>query len=432
MKESKPIVELDMLVKWSSCPMKVFWTKKSVSRIYDYESLLRTMVLNTMKAGYRDANPGDPPDLEQHVSGIWEYFLKIRGFQNPRIQIRKMYDFFEMRSRYLDQIDKRYRDSTGLLNLNHWWDTGLIFDSKYFQLRDEINEFQSLLGFPEWDIVKTYYRDVEYLPVSLADTFCDYMIGIRLFAFRKIPSAEIQFDVPAYLDLEDIRVSVRFDILWRRSKVYKSKSQQLKPGLVAEQLVPCSLYANAEQIRRERMIIRDIRMPLIGIDYLNDSGEKFRIDSLSCCIFPANTSTSAWKESDLQYDPIGVKSFLSRLNYYGLEYLSAVKQNLFIPSGLVKNDMCASCSFLSDCLDRGDEKDYQTAMEEKEAGILSCFLETLEERAAFFGNKGEVMDLLIEMLDLLHENPSLRMINKLSNAAVNLKQDLSGGKDASS
>ena len=149
MKESKPIVELDMLVKWICCPMKVFWTRKSASRAFDYESLLRTMVLNTMKAGYRDANPGDPPDLEQHVSGIWEYFLKIRGFPNPRFQIRRMYDFFEMRSKYLDQIDKRYRDSTGLLNLNHWWDTGLIFDSKYFQLRDEINEFQSLLGFPE-------------------------------------------------------------------------------------------------------------------------------------------------------------------------------------------------------------------------------------------------------------------------------------------
>ena len=432
MKERKPTVELDMLIKMSLCPMKVFWSKKKNSRVFDYESLLRTMVLNTLKAGYRDTKPGNQPELEKHISDIWEYLLKVRDFPNPRHQIRKMIDFYDMRCRDLDQIEKRYQDSSGLLNLNHWWDSGLVFNAEYFQLRDEINEYQSLLGFPEWNIVKTYYREAEYNPVSLADTFCDYIIGIKLFSFRKIPSEEIQFDVPAYLDLQDIRISFRFDILWRREKVYKSKSQNLKPGLVAEQLVPCSLYANAERIRRERMILRDIRMPLIGIDYLKDSGEKFRIDSLSCCIFPANTGTSAWKESDLRYDPDGVKSFLSRMNYYGLEYLSAVKQNLFIPSGLVKNDMCASCSFLSDCLDRDDENDYQAAMEEKEAGILSCFLETLEERAALYGNEGEVMDLLIEMLDLLNENPSLRMINKLSNAAVNLKQDLSGGKDASS
>ena len=432
MEESKPIVKLDMLVKMSLCPMKVFWTKEKDSRVFDYESLLRTMVLNTLKAGYRDTDPGDQPDLEQHISGIWEYLLKVRGFPNPRHQVRKMIDFYEMRCRDLDLIEKKYQDSSELLNLSHWWDSGLVFDAEYFRLRDEINKFQLLLGFPEWNTVKTFYRDVEYIPVSLADTFCDYMIGIRLFSFRKIPSEDIQFDVPAYLDLQDIRIAVRFDVLWRRSRVYKSKSQNLKPGLVAEQLVPSSHYAIAEQIRRERMILRDIRMPLIGVDYVRDSGEKFRIDSLSCCTFPANTGTSAWKESDLKYDPVSAKSFLSRLNYYGLEYLSAVKQNLYIPRGLVKNDMCASCSFLSDCFYRKDKKYPQTAMEDKDAGILSSFLETLEEKAALCGDKSKVMDLLIETLSLLDENPSLRMINKLSNAAINLKHDLSGGKYAAS
>ena len=430
MKESKPIVELDMLVKWSCCPMKVFWTKKSASRAFDYESLLRTMVLNTMKAGYRDVNPDDQPDLEQHVSGIWEYLLKLRGFPNPRLQIRKMNEFFEMRSRYLDQIDKRYRDSTGLLNLNHWWDTGLIFDTEYFQLRDEINEFQSLLGFPDWNIVKTYYRDVEYLPVSLADTFCDYMIGIRLFSFRKIPSADIQFDVPAYLDLEDIRVAVRFDILWRRSKAYKSKSKQLKPGLIAEQWVPCSHLKNAEQTRRERMIFRDIRMPLIGIDYVTDNGEKFRIDSLSSCIFPANTGTSAWKESDLEYDPTAVKSFLSRLNYFGLEYLSAVRENRFIPCCLAKNDICASCSFLKDCFYGDIEQELRAAIIEEVPGNLSSFFDKFEDKVSLCEDRNRVMEIIIEMLAFLKENSSVHLLECLSNAAENLKQDFLGGKDA--
>ena len=432
MKESKPVIELEMLVKWCRCPMKVFWTRVKSSRIFDYESLLRTMVLNTLKAGYREVKPGDQPDLEHHISDIWEYLLRARSFPNPGYQVKKMYEFFEIRSRYLDQLEKRYQDSTGLLNLNHWWDSGLIFDLDYFRLRDEINKFQSLLGFPNWNDVKTYYRDAEYYPVSLADTFCDYMNGIRIFSFRKIPSVDIQFDVPAYIDLVDIRMTVRFDILWRRSKVYKSKSQNLNPGLVAEQLIPLSLFANAEQLRRECMIFEDIRMPLIGIDYVKENGEKFQIDSLSCCTYPANTGTSAWKESYLEYDPETAESFLSRLNHYGLEYLSAVKQNLFIPCGLVKNDICASCSFLSDCWNRDNEKDRQTAMEEKDAGILSSFFETFEERAALCGDKAKVMDLMIETLKFLNENPSLRMINKLSNAAVNLKHDLSGGKDAAS
>ena len=59
-------------------------------------------------------------------------------------------------------------------------------------------------------------------------------------------------------------------------------------------------------------------------------------------------------------------------------------------------------------------------------------METLEEKAALCGDKSKVMDLLIETLSLLDENPSLRMINKLSNAAINLKHDLSGGKYAAS
>ena len=81
-------------------------------------------------------------------------------------------------------------------------------------------------------------------------------------------------------------------------------------------------------------------------------------------------------------------------------------------------------------MNHDDEKDLQTAMEEKESGILSSFLESLEERAVLCGDKGDVMDLLIETLGLLNTNPSMRMINKLSNATVNLKHDLSGGKDA--
>ena len=121
-------------------------------------------------------------------------------------------------------------------------------------------------------------------------------------------------------------------------------------------------------------------MPLIGIDYKKENGEIFHIDFLSCCIFPANIGTSAWKESDLKYDPTAAKSFLSRLNYFGLEYLTAVRQNRFIPCGLVKNDVCASCSFLKDCFYSDIAQELRSAIKEETPGILSSFFDKFEEK----------------------------------------------------
>ena len=129
-------------------------------------------------------------------------------------------------------------------------------------------------------MVRSYYRESEYFPVSLADVFCDYMSGIRLFEFRKIPGNNIRFDVPAFLPLRDIKLAVRFDILWRRERVYRSVSKDLKPGLIAEQLVPLSVFSSADRIRRERMALRDIRLPLIGADY---RGSRFQAPYSESC-----------------------------------------------------------------------------------------------------------------------------------------------------
>lgn len=351
MVKSKPVVELDMILDWIRCPMRVYRKKNKDLRVFEYESLLRFMLLNSLKAGYRDVDSSQKLNLEQHVPDIWEYLLKIRGIPKPQLLIRKMNEFYSMRSRYIDRIEKRYLDSTDLLNMAHWWDLGLIFDTQYFHLRDEINKYQSYLGFPDWNIVKTYYREYEYNPVSLADTFGDYLIGIKVFSFRKIPSENIKFDVQAYLDLEDIRLSMHFDILWRRERIYKSKTQQLKPGLIAEQLIPCSLFSNAEKILRERMIFGDIRMPLTGVDYTDGDGNPIRIDSVTCCIFPSKPGTIAWKESGVTYDKATKAAVLSLLNHYGLVCLKASEKNLFVPHSLIKNEICCSCSFLRDCFE---------------------------------------------------------------------------------
>lgn len=351
MSNNKPLIDLDMILDWIRCPLKVFRKRKNNVRVFDYESLFRFMLLNTLKAGYRDADSSDKLNLEQHVPDIWEYLLKNRSVPNPKLLIRNMYEFSSMRCRYTERIEKRYADSTNMLNITHWWDLGLVFDADYYCLRDKINKYQSFLGFPPWNIVKTYYREYEYIPVSLADTFSDYLSGIRVFSRRKIPSNNIRFDVPAYLELEDIRLAVHFDILWRREKIYKSKTQRLNPGLIAEQLIPCSLYTNADQILRERMILGDIRMPLTGVDYTDGNGNLIRIDSVTCCTFPSKPGTTAWKESRLTYDNETKAAILSVLNHYGLACLEASEKNLFIPCNLVKNEACSACSFLKECMD---------------------------------------------------------------------------------
>ena len=124
MKNSKPVVDLDMLVQWTRCPMKIFWINKSATRTFEYESLLRTMLLNTLKAAYREADAQKKPDLEEHSSDIWEYLLKVRKFPKPESLLRKMNDFFDLRSRNIEFLEKKYQDSAMLLNLQHWWEIG--------------------------------------------------------------------------------------------------------------------------------------------------------------------------------------------------------------------------------------------------------------------------------------------------------------------
>ena len=177
MKDQSPIVKLDSLLEWIRCPMKSFWKRKKGVHAFEYESLLRTMLLNTLKAGYRDAGPSGAPELEKHTSGIWEYLLRAYRFPDPKSLVMNMNRFCAMRDRYLESVDRKYRDSSELLNMDHWWDTGLVFDAAYYQLRNEICEFQSLLGLPDWQMVRSYYRESEYFPVSLADVFCDYRLG---------------------------------------------------------------------------------------------------------------------------------------------------------------------------------------------------------------------------------------------------------------
>ena len=132
----------------------------------------------------------------------------------------------------------------------------------------------------------------------------------------------------------------------------------------------------------------------------------------------------------MKYDPTKAKTFLSRLNYFGLEYLRAVRENRYIPCGLVKNDICASCSFLKDCFYGDIEQELHSAIKEETPVMLSSFLDKFEEEVSLCEDKNRVMGLIIEMLDFLRENSSMQLLVSLRNAAENLKHDFLGGKDA--
>ncbi|MBQ6517646.1 MAG: hypothetical protein IJI14_02945, partial [Anaerolineaceae bacterium] len=163
---SRPVIELDSLLDWIRCPMKSYWRKKKAGTFFDYSSLLRFMLLNTLKAEYREAGSALRLDPVRQASDIWEYLLNLHDFPNPAYMVRKMIEFYSLRTRCLEQIKSRYSDSTRLLDLSHWWSIGLVFDPEYYRLRDEINAFQHLLGFPDWETVKTYLRDAEFHPFT--------------------------------------------------------------------------------------------------------------------------------------------------------------------------------------------------------------------------------------------------------------------------
>ena len=427
MKSIKPVIKLDSLLDWIRCPMKTYWRKKKTETVFDYESLLRYMLLNTLRAEYRDAGSALRIDPAQHSSDIWEYLLNIHDFPNPGYIVRKMNEFYSLRTRCLEQIKTRYSDSTGLLDLPHWWSIGLVFNTAYYHLRDEINTYQYLLGFPDWETVKTFYREAEFYPFTLADTFCDYMAGVNVFALHKIPEKNIQFNVKAYLDLEDIVLEFHFDILWRREKEYKKKNQNLKPGLVAEQLIPNSVFKDADQVFRKRIVLSDIRMPLTGTDYRDEKGNTFQIDSLSCITMPVSACTSSWKESGAAYDRNSREEILSALNYYGQNYLVSEKQELFIPNNLIMNESCAACSFIKECrrINTGTSLSGTDDAGSKTAEFFSSFWEPFEEKLITCKNRDDAINCLIDAFRFLKENPFPRVLSIFNNAVINLKNDMS-------
>ena len=244
-------------------------------------------------------------------------------------------------------------------------------------------------------------------------------------------------------------LEIRFDILWRREKEYKKKNQNLKPGLVAEQLIPNSVFTDADQVFRKRIVLGDIRMPLTGTDYRDEKGNTFQIDSLNCITMPVSACTSSWKESGAAYDRNSREEILSALNYYGQNYLVSEKQELFIPNNLIMNESCAACSFVKDCLDNPGFTFFEYDLNDKEqmeecrrintgtslsgtddagsktAELFSSFWEPFEEKLITCKNRDDTINCLIDAFRFLKENPFPRVLSIFNNAVINLKNDMS-------
>ena len=99
MKDFKPVIEMDSLLDWIHCPMKTYWRKKKTGSVFDYGSLLRFMLLNTLKAEYREAGSALRLDPARQASDIWEYLLNLHDFPNPAYTVRKMIEFYSLRTR---------------------------------------------------------------------------------------------------------------------------------------------------------------------------------------------------------------------------------------------------------------------------------------------------------------------------------------------
>ena len=174
--------------------------------------------------------------------------------------------------------------------------------------------------------------------------------------------------------------------------------------------------------------MRDIRLPLIGVDYRNEKGSAFRLDSLNCITLPVAGGSSSWRESGFAYDRKAREKIRSDLNYFGQNYLFSRKQDLFIPNNLIVTESCAACSFVKDCLDKesGSSPEWAEEADMKTAELFSSFWTAFEEKLQTCENRIDAMDCLIEAFRFLKENPSPRLIGAVCNAAENMKHDLAG------
>ncbi|MBQ6520228.1 MAG: hypothetical protein IJI14_16050 [Anaerolineaceae bacterium] len=431
MTTDKPEVNVDSLLKWIRCPMKVYYERRSVQKRFDHDSFLRFMLINTLGYKYSSIKSENELNLRKDIGDIWAHVLNQYGFPDISVKMRQLNEFYSKRKNLLESLKDRSRRYNDLINLSHWWDIGNDrpgADSDYYKLRDAINSDQHLLGFPEINIVKSYFREYNSLPVTLADTYADFMDAVEIFQTKSIPARNIRLDVPVSLSLNDVTLVLNIDIVWHRDKVYHDdKNRDLKPGTVADQFIYLSQLEDRKYLFDVMQIMNDLRNPLIGVAYTDQTnGEQIKFDSLCNTIVAGQFFSGAWTERDTRYDKNAIAQILDKYNQYAKTYYRSLISNCAIPkiAGGI-NSECAGCSWLSNCFSYGKvtASSPETYISDAEEDAADEFLEKFENRAQICDNRIDAMELVSFAIEYLKNNNNLNTFEKIGKTVANLRSD---------
>lgn len=417
----KPVVQLDSLLKWISCPGKVLFEKKISKKRFDYRSFLRHMVIGTLKFAYSQAAESEKVDLTSHTSGMWTTMMRRYGFPSPEATLRQMNEFYSARSdAFLSISSERMK----AINKSHWWELGNNFHPSYFDWRDEVNKYQHLLGFPPIDIVKRYIHEHEYYPATLADCYADYMDAVNVLSKRNYPAKKTKFDVPLKLVLDDVVLQINVDVVFEREKVY-NKLSTLAPGTVASSFIFINHFGNPETINNNIKETKDIRYPLIGVEYLDDNGEKVKFIGHEAIILSSGYKNQTWSEIQSPANEKFDSAILEKLNKYAITFHDAEKFGHGVPK-LAPNDFyCASCSFLTECFVPGITctDNFSEKTKEFESEALEVFQEEFESYAEVCDDRIKAMELIARSLDFLKTNNDNATIEAFYHLATNKIDD---------
>ena len=394
---AKPVVDHNSLLKWIDCPGKVFLERKTNKKRFDYKSFLRHMLMGTLKFAYSNAADSKKIDLLSHTGGIWISMLRRHGFPNPEATIRQMNEFYSSRNdAFLLIASERLK----AVNKDHWWELGNNFHPSYFDWRDEINKFQHLLGFPPIDLIKNFQHENEYYPATLADCYADYMDAVKILAKRNYPLETVQFDVPLYLVLDDVVLKTNIDIIFEREKIFKGLSS-LAPGTVAASLIYTKHFGNPDSINSDIRMTNDIRYPVLGVEYLTETGEKVKFVGHEAVIVSSGLKSQAWSE-DQKISPDNV-AILQRLNMFANTFYKADRLGVGVPKPAPNDFCCASCSFLPDCFDpqKINTDNYAEKTMELEDEAFEVFKEEFDADAELCDDRIKTMELILKTLDFI-------------------------------
>ncbi|MBQ6519282.1 MAG: hypothetical protein IJI14_11220 [Anaerolineaceae bacterium] len=421
MSTEKPVIQLDRLLKWIDCPAKDFYEDVIDEKRFDHRSLLRHMIINRMRFGYDKSGSTGKIDMTSWSGEFWTSFLNKNGFPSTATTLRQMNEFYSQRQDAFNNITGEHMKS---VNKFHWWELGNDFPPRYFVFRDEVNKYQTLLGFPDFSVVKAFMREYEYYPVTLADCYADYMDAVVELERRKYSPTYLEIDVPVYLDLDDVTIKMNIDLIFEREKIYK-KLSDLKPGLIAGSFIYMNQFSDRTYPKSQIIGTADIRYPMIGVEYRRENGEKIKFDGLETIILSPSYRIGANDENQTPFPESVQDAMKERLNRLGYMYFKAKQLGLCIPKIAPHDFSCAGCSYLSECFTPGQapRSRFAELKRDAEQEDFEDIRDEVEQSADICDDRIMAMELLMKILDFLKANNDPATIQAFYNIADNKRDE---------